>query len=408
MISYYPLPATALIMLFSVIAFLPMYVCGFWSLALLLDFSSRNRAKSFLGVFMLVAFVLYCCHGLFFTRQYHLYTVADPIYNFASLAVYPMYYLYVRLLTVDEQLSPRQYLLLLPALFSGLTIGLLNWLMTPAEEEAYVHLFGFREQWDTSPSGLVMWQIRVVLLSRILFCVQLIPIVWHTFKLITRYQNRIANFYSHSEGRSLQWTRYILVTFVVLSAISLICSVIGRTYFVVHPQAVVIPSILFSAFLFGVGWLGSHQNYTVVNIIKDETLSESDEPNLHILPGSLPVLKNHLLELMEQKEIYRKQDLRITDLAAMLNTNRTYLSRLINSELSTSFADFVNRYRVEYAKTLLKNSRFANYGLLFVSEQAGFASLNSFLRAFKKEEGVTPAKFRQLHLTQSESLQKNS
>jgi len=394
-------------MLFSVVAFLPMYVCGFWSLALLLDFSSRNRAKSFLGLFMLVAFVLYFCHGLYFTHQYHLYTWFDPIYNFASLAVYPMYYLYVRLLTVDERLAPRYFLLLLPALISGLAIGMINLFMSPAEEEAYVHLFGFKEHWSSTPSNLVLWQIRVVLFSRIIFCVQLFPIVWYTLKLITRYQKRIANFYYDSEGRSLQWTRYILVTFVVLSAISLVCGLLGRAYFVVHPESVVIPSVLFSAFLFGVGWLGSHQNYTVVNVIKDENLAEGNPP-LHILPGSIPVLKMHLLELMDQKEIFRKQDIRITDVAAMLNTNRTYLSRLINAEIGTSFADFINSYRVDYAKTLLKNPRYANYGLLFVSEQAGFASLNSFLRAFKKEEGVTPAKFRQLNVAQYTSLQKKT
>ena len=394
-------------MLSSVFAFLPMYVCGFWSLALLLDFSSRNRAKSFLGIFMLVAFVLYCCHGLFFTRQYHLYTLADPVYNFASLAVYPMYYLYVRLLTVDERLSWKQYWILVPALCSGLMIGLLTFLMSPQEEEAYVHLFGFREHWSGTPSALVLWQMRVVMISRVLFCIQLIPLVWYTLSLIRRYQKRIADFYSHSEGRSLQWTRYILLSFVVLSCISLIFSVIGRTYFVVHSSAVVIPSILFSAFLFLVGWLGSHQNYTVVNFVSDENLSDTSVLNLHIMPGSLPILESHLLELMEHKEIYRRPDLRITDVAAMLNTNRTYLSRLINSEMSTSFADFVNNYRVDYARTLLKNPRYANYGLLFVSEQSGFASLNSFLRAFKKQEGITPAKFRQQNLSVSVAMDSN-
>ncbi len=49
------------------------------------------------------------------------------------------------------------------------------------------------------------------------------------------------------------------------------------------------------------------------------------------------VLKQNLLKLLENDEIFKDPELNSEKVREMLGTNRTYLSRLINQELNTTF-----------------------------------------------------------------------
>ena len=100
---------------------------------------------------------------------------------------------------------------------------------------------------------------------------------------------------------------------------------------------------------------------------------------------------------METKQIFRNPDLRITDVSNLLKTNRTYVSGIINTEFNSTFCDMVNQYRIEYSKKLLLDRNL--YILHYISEESGFASVNSFMRAFKKFTGMTPGQFRKQNIT---------
>jgi AraC-like DNA-binding protein len=346
---------------------------------------------------MFVAFLVYLSHAVYFSREYRICSWIDPVYNFSSLAVYPMYYLYVRLLTVDTRFPWRYTWILIPALISGLLSAFFLYLMTPEEETAYLHHYVFGDSWAAAETSLIQWQSLNLKASRICFGIQLIPLGWYTSRLINTHQKHITDFYSDEEGKSLKWVRQIFFSFIILSVISIIINLIGRPYFIHHPQMIILPSLLFSSFLFLIGWLGIRQNYTVTHFCEETGFCTEPEPEIQsfTLSDTLPGLKKKLMELMEQEQVFKRPDLRITDLSGMLNTNRTYLSILINREMGVSFSDYINKYRVDYSKSILLDSKYSNYGMNFVSEQSGFASLNSFLRAFKKQEGITPAKFRQ-------------
>ncbi|MEN6454397.1 MAG: hypothetical protein ABFD10_09070 [Prolixibacteraceae bacterium] len=77
-----------------------MFVCAFWLVALLVDKRHYDRAKRMLSVFMFFAFILYLCHAVFFHGEQRLYARLDGLYTCCSLSVYPLYYLYIRSLTI--------------------------------------------------------------------------------------------------------------------------------------------------------------------------------------------------------------------------------------------------------------------------------------------------------------------
>jgi AraC-like DNA-binding protein len=109
-----------------------------------------------------------------------------------------------------------------------------------------------------------------------------------------------------------------------------------------------------------------------------------------------------LSELLEQKEVYCKPNLRLDDLAEMLNTNKTYISLVINEYYSTTFYTLINRYRVQKAVKLLDE------GVLQIKEiwmLSGFNSQSTFNALFRKEVGMTPmelVKKRGLHKRERE------
>ena len=103
-------------------------------------------------------------------------------------------------------------------------------------------------------------------------------------------------------------------------------------------------------------------------------------------------IKRDLIKLLNEQEFYRKTDLRITDVSSELNTNRSYISNIVNLDFGTTFSELINSYRVVYAKKLLQENSL--YVLDFIAEESGFASVNSLLRAFKKATGLTPGQYR--------------
>jgi AraC-like DNA-binding protein len=110
--------------------------------------------------------------------------------------------------------------------------------------------------------------------------------------------------------------------------------------------------------------------------------------------NNLPMLKPKILKLFDNQEIYLNKDLTIWDLCRMVCSNRTYVSRLINQEFNMNFNSFVNQYRVEKAKKLLKDQCNGDDCLEKIASKSGFNSLASFNRAFKKMTNLSPGNYR--------------
>ena len=105
-------------------------------------------------------------------------------------------------------------------------------------------------------------------------------------------------------------------------------------------------------------------------------------------------------KLMNDEHLYRSNSISIDMLVERLHSNRTYLSRMF-TEQNTSFSEYINSYRIREALALLSEPE-NDIPLKVLSDSLGYNSLSSFYRAFQKEMGVPPSRFRQeikkLHL----------
>ena len=104
--------------------------------------------------------------------------------------------------------------------------------------------------------------------------------------------------------------------------------------------------------------------------------------------------------LMDEEQLYRQPDLKVSDVASTLCTNSGYVSDCIKQSCGMSFSQYVNSYRVEHAKRLMDDRPDAKVSL--VATESGFSNESSFFRVFKSVTGLTPKEWKQKNIGQEE------
>lgn len=109
-------------------------------------------------------------------------------------------------------------------------------------------------------------------------------------------------------------------------------------------------------------------------------------------------LMAQICQVMEDKALFLNPNLKVSDVANILGSNRTSISNCINTQRGCSFPQFVNAYRIDYAQELMRNQ--PDMKLAEVCTVAGFSSEASFYRIFKTVTGLTPADWKNTRTTQ--------
>ncbi len=114
-----------------------------------------------------------------------------------------------------------------------------------------------------------------------------------------------------------------------------------------------------------------------------------------------------LVKLKKFEDTYRftKKNYTQTKLARELDTNSTYLSKIINMTKGMNFAKYMNELRIDYAIEQLKENKvFRSYTIKAIALEVGFNNAQSFSIAFHKKTGINPSYF----LKQLENQNSNS
>ncbi len=98
---------------------------------------------------------------------------------------------------------------------------------------------------------------------------------------------------------------------------------------------------------------------------------------------------------MIEEKPYLWSDVSLEIFCKKLNTNRTYLSKLINDHYQMGFYDLLFEYRIRTAVEFLNNTQLNHISVEGIGEMAGFKSNSNFYKRFKKSIGMTPMQFRE-------------
>ena len=290
----------------------------------------------------------------------------------------------------------------LPALLGGITVGLLYLLMSDSQIWMFVdtYLYGNQTVWN---SGLVTCQSVVHHILKIWFALQIIPILVIELRIIRRFNRQLDLFYSDTEQRSLASVAVLLRLLVLTSVISLGFSILGRYRFLESTWTLMIPSLLFSALLFAIGYLGTHRSFTIDDILSAEIPEESDMTEEESPMEETSAEQNtkdtekfeelalRITTLMKENKVFLQPDLNLMDLAQMLNTNQKYVYIAFSKVLDTKFSEYVNRLRIDYASHILQEN--PSLKLNEVAQMSGYSSSATFYRNFKQFLGCSPKEF---------------
>ena len=118
------------------------------------------------------------------------------------------------------------------------------------------------------------------------------------------------------------------------------------------------------------------------------------QSNTNLNDDKQKIILNNIEKCMEKEKPYLDINFSIEIFAKKINSNRQYISQIINQAFEKNFSTYVNEYRIKEARKLLADDLNNKYTIEAISKMVGFYSRTSFISAFKKYTGVTPSYFK--------------
>ena len=300
------------------------------------------------------------------------------LWGVLGLLLGPMIYFYVRTSVDAGFLFKRSSLLHgIPALIH-LSLLLPVWLVGPEIRPAFINTYLDYELYRSFIPG-----IRTGFVSCLIYAT--VSFIW-----IRRLEKHVQDVAAFSDESSIRWLKWYAGLFVLF----FFC--IGfATPGTPHIVTALTAAVFVSALLFSI-LVRPQMVYGIATELKLQEQPREDEKYAAstLTPDQKRTYIEKLLGYVEQEKPYLKQDLTLKDVAMHTRIPDRYLSQIVNEELGKHFRDFINGYRVNYARTLLVDHAQSHLSIDGVAEESGFKSRSAFYEAFKRSVGTTPGAFR--------------
>lgn len=143
------------------------------------------------------------------------------------------------------------------------------------------------------------------------------------------------------------------------------------------------------------------KNINTNSNIKDNqiitVLSNSILSPLNNSIGISEVTKQDLIKKLiefENSDIFLEKNISLAKLSSYLNTNTKYLSHIIKIHSDREFNNYINLLRIQYIVNKLNDdSKFINYKISVMADEAGFSSHSKFTQNFKLIIGESPSSY---------------
>ncbi|HBE39819.1 MAG TPA: hypothetical protein DDW27_01170 [Bacteroidales bacterium] len=220
--------------------------------------------------------------------------------------------------------------------------------------------------------------LRLQVFIYALLCIKEIRYLW----------KKIKNEYSYSEEINLKWAVEILAIFIILFIIS----------FFLKNETYNYSLVLFVNLIIGIQSIYYRHLF---NEMQKKILPADDKESLTVkkyLYSNLSeqekiALYERINEYLISDKKYLNKNLRLTDIAIAVGSNRQYISQVINEFSGENFYHFINQFRIREFMERYQSEEFGNKTIEGISEMVGFKSKSSFFTEFKRIYGCTPKEF---------------
>lgn len=349
---------------------------------------SKLKNRLFAGLLLLSAFDL----SSFFSENYFYSTLSFEVFRMTtSLLIMPVFYIYVKSVCYsDFKLKQKDLILLLPFVIANLVLIPRFYFANAIES---VSVFEHFKQ---------MLEIRFFY---ILVEIQYVFYIVLIFTILKKYKETYLENFTNSDNSSYKWLFQMTVLFLIAHSVVFFKSLIRYTDYhaLLNGSNVIIGIVA----LFISCWfvLKALNNPELFKGVDSSMLSVNEVLNKKVDLVEKDVFENSKsTEIISQIELVKKYvfenepfldpSLTIQELSKQVNIPVRDLSILINHHMNKHFFDFINEYRIEKAKEILKDDSKSKVTILEILYEVGFNSKSSFNTAFKKHTNQTPTEFR--------------
>ncbi|TQV69958.1 AraC family transcriptional regulator [Exilibacterium tricleocarpae] len=213
------------------------------------------------------------------------------------------------------------------------------------------------------------------------------------FLEIRRGRQLLKHRFSNIEKIDFSWLNILVIGFLLLRVWAVLVSI------------AIIVSVKFGVSIdFRI--MGLVENYTVFILVSAliffslsysavfEGIDEKGAQDGHGKSAIDPQQVERLSHFMETEKPFLKSALTLEQLASQAAMPARTLSMVINRHFNKNFFEFINHYRIEETKQLLRDPQQRDKTLLEIMLAVGFNSKATFNTFFKKFEGMTPSQYR--------------
>ncbi|WP_350285824.1 helix-turn-helix transcriptional regulator [uncultured Croceitalea sp.] len=329
------------VILISIVSSLGLGLSFFFGIVFL---KNKKLANRILGL-LLILFALRITKSIFYNFV-ELPLLVKNLGLAANLAVGPLLYLYGHYLSSQNQSFKKSHLLhFIPSLL-------------------YV-LFG---QLIPNSDGSVLWRISYTF------------ILFQSYLYLGMSSYRYLKKMNHVQKELRLW--YVRLIFTL--GLTWMC------YTLIFVDILPVYSagpVAYSFFIVLLAYLG-------INSKKTFDLSLTSKYNSSTLTAEMgQAYFDKIEETMKEKQLYLNHGLTVTAVAKAIGISSRNVSEIVNKYGNQNFASYINHYRIEEAKCLLK-TRSKKSKIISIALDAGFNNLSTFNVSFKAITGLTPSEYR--------------
>lgn len=133
-------------------------------------------------------------------------------------------------------------------------------------------------------------------------------------------------------------------------------------------------------------YIDSLANVLGVHLIRQYTATQPQHP---VYEGGLP--QRQLSRVLDYIDAHLEQDIKLADLAALVDMSQFHFSHLFKQAIGTSPYQYLLQQRIERAKQLLKQT---NQPIMEIAFQCGFNNHSHLSQQFRRLTGMTPKAYR--------------
>lgn len=211
---------------------------------------------------------------------------------------------------------------------------------------------------------------------------------------IRRYRVAIRDNFSNVHTMDFKWLNLLVDYFIILRVIAVLVAVmiLSTIHFNLRLNfsALGLTSNYLAFFLTSILIFCSLRYSTLSTIAKEPLGSANHDGKQSFSEKDITTLIQHL----DSEKPYLQPALTIDELSAQIKIDSKTLSSILNRHFKKNFFEFINHYRINESKALLRNAQNSHMNILDILYASGFNSKATFNTLFKKSTKQTPSEYR--------------